>query len=97
MKGELLPCPFCGGDPGVVVHALVDGASVYCMARDCDAVASSETIKAAVVKWNRRAPSTVADAARREGRREVAEEAAKLANLWDADLAADIRALGEKP
>jgi hypothetical protein len=108
MASELLPCPFCGESPAVVVHEQVMGASIFCPARDSDAVASSSTVAKAGEKWNRRAPSTVAAEARREALEEAAELFDRGADLnlsmaqqakpvlTHADIAAAIRALKDR-
>jgi Lar family restriction alleviation protein len=86
----LKPCPFCGGEAGVVVHRPFPDAYVQC--GECDAegpVSASEA--AAVDAWNRRAVDPALAAA--EARAEKAEAALREVAARAREAAQTLRAV----
>jgi Lar family restriction alleviation protein len=55
MKGELLPCPFCGGKDVRITEGMI-ALRVWCQNEDCLANIEGEVSEeGATAAWNRRA------------------------------------------
>lgn len=104
---ELLPCPFCGGDP--IADNLgdpMDDSFIHCSKCEVQQIANYAPHRAAAL-WNTRANSTGLTSEYLRG----VEDAAKVAEAWGGPpctgeswvaiakkgIATAIRALGQKP
>lgn len=57
-KLDLLPCPFCGGEPAIYSHNWVAGYHIYCTGDDCPmspVTNARRTLAEAAADWNHRA------------------------------------------